>query len=231
MPRTMDYFDDDDGSLAPQTDGLSPIDPGSPIDDASPMETPSPVDNQSPFVGDPSLVDPLRPPFSDSDSPWHLLGDGDSQDSSDTPYHLISPTELNFGDTTSSFRNDASAFYDNESAMMILLFGKDRLTDFVPSMESVNWGVGGAAVGGFLGLGIGFDLAGPLGGYELMQAGAEIGFEVGFETHEAIEDLMDRASALNSLIQNNLSEPIDPSATPSPQPNYSPDLNDKGDLK
>jgi len=106
---------------------------------------------------------------------------------------------------------------------MIFLTGKDALTDFIPSWDSVQWGSYAALAFGAAGFGFGFAVGGPIAGYELMQFAAEGGFESAMAIHEFAEDIVSRGSALVSLWEHNWDSP-DPTVSPSPMPNSVPDM-------
>jgi hypothetical protein len=211
----MKMFDDDDSDdFDPDTS-----DDGDAFPNPQPNE--SPIDPPDEF----ETADEILGQFAQSQNSYFSLLDSGEPDS---PYFLISSSELNFGDITGQFQSDASEFYNNESAAMIFFTGKDQLTDFVPSMESIEWGTASAVAGAALGFGVGLALD-PAAAYSLMEAGADIGFEAGMEGHEIVEDFENRGSALFSLFENDRYSPSS-DEYPTPQPNYSPDQENKSQV-
>jgi hypothetical protein len=136
-----------------------------------------------------------------------------------SPFYLIPPSDLRFDDLKTSFGENVSGYYTNESALMVAFSGKDSIADFLPSMTSIDWGAIFAGGLGVLGFGIGLAVGGPPAGVELMITGVEEGFEIGFEVHDTYEDIVNRGSALLSLYEN-WDSPT-PGETPSPTPETS----------
>lgn len=206
----MDEDDDDDDEETPPS--------ATPTPDANPANDDSSTDTNDRASG---AFDPSSPLYAENPNDSFSLFP-----TSESPYELLPKDELDVGSAltdVSKLYDDAGGYYDNESALMILATGKDKLEDFVPSEESSMAGLASSIIGGLLGAFAGGMMGGPAGALEGLDIGADAGFELGAAAGELYEDLRDRGAALESLFENTRYQPS-PFDWPAPQPNATPDL-------
>jgi len=151
-------------------------------------------------------------------------------DSSTSQYRLLDTSDTNFGSTLSDLsqiKSDALQYFNNESAFMILMTGKDKVSDFVPGENVLMAGLETGLLTSAIGFGIGFAICGPPCALELMDLSFEPGFNAGSAVHNTWDEFLDKGYALDSIFNNFRSQQMDslPLANiPNPQPGPTPDL-------